>query len=108
MKNEKMKDLLVNFGEKTISDVSIVREEELREHVMMYFCDVICEKEKDGYVPSFQALPILVYPDGTVFTLWDWQGDYPANGSEVADFDWQLETTGTKAIILDGLPRVLG
>ena len=107
MTNEKMKDLLVNFGEKTISDVSIVREEELREHVMMYFCDVICEKEKDGYVPSFQALPILVYPDETVFTLWDWQGAYPKNGSEVADFDWQLETTGTKAIILYGLPRVL-
>ena len=43
-----------------------------------------------------------------LFTLWDWKGAYPKNGSEVAEFDWQLETTGTKAIILDGLPRVLG
>lgn len=108
MTNEELKDLLVNFGNGNISDVSIVREEELKEHVIMCFCDVIYEEESDGYVPSFQALPILVYPDGTVFTLWDWQGTYPENGSEVADFDWQLETTGTKAIILDGLPRVLG
>lgn len=49
----------------------------------------------------------VVYDDGDVFVLSDWQGGYPDKADEIADYEWICASTGRRAVILDGLPRVL-
>lgn len=48
----------------------------------------------------------IVYEDGTLFHLWDWQGAHPETAEEIADYDWRTED-GRRAVMLDGMPRVL-
>ena len=48
----------------------------------------------------------IVYDDGTLFHLRDWQSGYPQAESEVEKYDWLTED-GRSTIILNGLPRVL-
>ena len=47
----------------------------------------------------------IVYPDGTVFTLDDWQsGDYPTTMEEVENYEW-VDRRWMGTIMLNGLPR---
>lgn len=59
------------------------------------------------YEDETVRIPIVVYSDGTIFHPWDWQGECAATPSEIRDYDWTFGKTGKKAIILNGLPRIL-
>lgn len=48
----------------------------------------------------------VVYDDGTVFVTDDWQGYYAESLDEIEDYDWHT-LNGQRAVIVDGLPRVL-
>lgn len=47
---------------------------------------------------------VLLYRDGTIMHLHDWQGPNPENISEVEDFEW-VDEGGRPAVMFDGLPR---
>ena len=46
----------------------------------------------------------VVYDDGTLFHLRDWQSGYPNDEVEIASYDWVTEDNWA-AIIFNGLPR---
>lgn len=48
----------------------------------------------------------VVYNDGTVFVTDDWQGGYAESFEEIEDFEWYT-LGGQRAIIMDGLPKIL-
>ena len=48
----------------------------------------------------------VVYDDGTLMHLQDWQSGYPENEKEIQDYQWLTEN-GKDAILFDGLPRTL-
>lgn len=48
----------------------------------------------------------VVYVDGTIFVTNDWQCSYAESLSEIEEYDWYT-LDGNKALIVDGLPRVL-
>lgn len=48
------------------------------------------------------------YPDGTVFTVADWQMESPKTPEEITDYKWRLEDTSIMAVMIDGLPRLFG
>lgn len=48
----------------------------------------------------------VVYPDGEVFVLTDWQGDYPTDFDDIDKFDWVHAQSGKAAFNLNGLPRL--
>ncbi len=50
----------------------------------------------------------LLYEDGETFTTDDWQGPQPHSKAEIADFNWIHEKTGAPAVMINGLPRILG
>lgn len=50
----------------------------------------------------------VCYDDGTAFFLSDWQGAYPSNFAEIADFnDWVTIDWKQTPIVFNGLPRIL-
>ena len=48
----------------------------------------------------------IIYDDGTWFSPYDWQGVIP-EANDIESIDWMLGVTGRKAVILNGLPRML-
>lgn len=48
----------------------------------------------------------IVYDDGTLYHLLDWQGGYPETAEEIEDYDWRTED-GRRAVMLGGMPRTL-
>ena len=48
----------------------------------------------------------VVYPDGTIFVTDDWQTYYAENAEQIDGYDWHT-LDGRKAVIMDGLPRVM-
>ena len=48
----------------------------------------------------------VVYDDGTLMHLRDWQSGYPKDCNEIKDYDWITED-GRDTIMMDGLPRVI-
>lgn len=48
----------------------------------------------------------VIESEGLQFTPWDWQYQQPRTVEEVAEYDW-VTPYGAKAIMMDGLPRVL-
>lgn len=48
----------------------------------------------------------VVYDDGTIFVTDDWQGYYAESFDEIEELDWYT-LDGERAVIMDGLPRVL-
>lgn len=48
----------------------------------------------------------IIYEDGTLFCLRDWQGAHPETAEEIEEFDW-IREDGATAYILQNLPRVL-
>lgn len=49
---------------------------------------------------------VIIYNDGTLFHLRDWQSGNPTTPEEIEDYDWVTEG-GSNAIIFDGMPRIL-
>lgn len=49
----------------------------------------------------------IVYDTGDVFVLYDWDGSYPETRSEIEDFEWLHTQSGRRAIMWDGLPKVI-
>lgn len=47
---------------------------------------------------------IIVYLDGTLFHLRDWQSGNPMTKEEIEDYEWLTED-GHTAIVLNGQPR---
>lgn len=48
----------------------------------------------------------IVYDDGTLFHLWDWQSGYPETEDEIEKYNWLTEN-GRDAVMMNGLPRIL-
>ena len=48
----------------------------------------------------------VVYDDGTLMHLRDWQAGYPKDCNEIKDYDWITED-GRDTVMMDGLPRVI-
>ena len=54
-----------------------------------------------------REIAYLKYPDGTIFTTTDWQGEQPTTLKECADFDWMEFPSCRHATIINGLPHLL-
>lgn len=69
--------------------------------------NVINLGEAKMYIAGIDAITaaFIVYPDGSIFQQYDWQGGYPENREEIADFDWLAED-GRDAVVIEGLPRI--
>lgn len=52
------------------------------------------------------AVPVII-ASGIQFTPADWQAPIPQNAAEIAEHAW-IDPHGNDAIMLDGLPRVIG
>lgn len=74
-------------------EVSFIKDEDCGEAKLIWF---YCEREISCAV---------VYDDGTVFTLDDWQGAHPDAAADIPKFEWCDAKTDAPAIILNGLPR---
>lgn len=48
----------------------------------------------------------IMYDDGTIFHLTDWQGFCPQTAEEIEDAQW-ISQDGKIAIMMDGQPRLL-
>ena len=48
----------------------------------------------------------IIYNDGTLMHLFDWQGGRPENLNEIEEYSW-LSEDGKRAIIVNRLPRLL-
>lgn len=46
----------------------------------------------------------IVYDDGTLMHLQDWQSGYPESGDDIEDYNWITED-GRDAVLMNGLPR---
>ncbi len=50
----------------------------------------------------------VVYPDGTTFVLFDWQGAYPHTEDEIEEYNhWVCANNNHDAVVFNGLPRLL-
>lgn len=47
----------------------------------------------------------IVYEDGTLMHLQDWQSGYPKSYNEIAEFDWLTED-GRECVMFNGMPRI--
>lgn len=76
-------------------------------------CPIMSETDIDGYGSYY----IVDHPEigwmavimsvGIQFTPRDWQGTQPLTVEAIADTEW-VDYMGREAIMLDGLPRVMG
>lgn len=77
-------------------------------------CPIVSELPIDNYgtlyvvdYPGLSFLPVIM-ASGLQFTPNDWQASViPRTAEEIADIKW-IDPNGDPAIMLDGLPRVLG
>lgn len=49
----------------------------------------------------------LFIADGVQFTQSDWQGEQCGEADDIAEYHW-LDAHGNAAVMLEGLPRMLG
>ena len=92
-------DALVNDGEK-IESLKINQRKDIDDEAVFVNCTLDYE---DG---SAMDVCLIIYNDGTWFSPYDWHGYIP-EANEIESIDWMLGVTGRKAIILNGLPRML-
>lgn len=86
--------------------MNIVKQEELKGEA--WFILALLEyKDSDGNYGMY--VPFIAYNgEDFIFTPWDWQAfDENCTAEEVCDIEWRVNDTDHKAIIMDGLPRVL-
>lgn len=55
---------------------------------------------------SYMDCACIVYNDGSLFHLRDWQSGYPKSYEEIEEYDWLTED-GRDAVMMNGLPRTL-
>ena len=99
MTHEEIKKLLETInrawgGDET--ELTITKEIELPEGATMYLF-------KCGVVKS----SAISYKDGSLFVIDDWQATRPESYEDIKDFAWFFGTDGRRAVILNGLPRIL-
>ena len=57
---------------------------------------------------EYSKTSFVCYEDGTAYFLNDWQGSYPNNEEEIAEYNnWVTIDWKESPVIFDGLPRVL-
>jgi hypothetical protein len=58
---------------------------------------------------DFAVSTALTYDgeEDVVFNLYDWQGSYPKSIDEIGYYSWRAGASVCKAIMLDGMPRLL-
>lgn len=80
----------------------------------LHTLEVTSSEERDGvemvhaWVDEIGSeIAVLLWPDGTVMTLPDWQGVQPSGIDEIADFDWIVadESGWQPTVMVDGIPR---
>lgn len=80
---------------------------------VLYTIDSIQELSEDGSYLVFASseyskTSFVCYEDGTAYFLNDWQGNYPKNEEEIAEYNnWVTIDWKESPIIFNGLPRVL-
>ena len=98
MNSEELKRVLVADGEK-VSNVKVLTEKEFNGAVFVYAS--LQYEDCEMYV-SF-----IIYDDGTWFSPYDWHGYMPESPEDIEEIEWMIGATGRKAIMLNGLPRML-
>lgn len=73
----------------------ILKEIQLQENAVMY----ILSWNQTG------RTAVIIYDDGTLFHLNDWQGPCPETAEEIESFEWRSEY-GKRAVVFNGLPKV--
>ena len=89
-------------GNKAADSYNIERSIEIEAGVslVIFACGFVVEKIR-------LCTAAVAYDDGDVFVLDDWHGGYPDNADEIANFEWIHAQSGRRAVIRDGLPRIL-
>lgn len=108
MTDKKMKEELINsvdFTEEIIDrlkalandgcEIEVEKEIPLTD-ATLYLCKC------DGFMP----IAAIIYNDGELFHLRDWQSGIPESPEDIESYDW-LSEDGRDTIILNGLPRLL-
>lgn len=100
MTNEKLLSLL-SF-EQGLESVRIISDTE----VEPFAHHIVAELRYGDDYPL--TLPFIWYEaEDWLFTPWDWQGYPSTSPDDIEDIDWRVNDTRDKAIILNGLPRLL-
>lgn len=80
---------------------------------VLYTIDDIQELSEGGsYLvfahSEYSKTSFVCYEDGTAYFLNDWQGSYPNNEEEIAEYNnWVTIDWKESPVIFNGLPRVL-
>lgn len=119
-----------------LNDLTRQQLDELTERYSMTQTDVIqyaidrmyhqerTHKMSNNQNPTFEIrhfdgdvdVAVVTYPDGSMFTLGDWQGPQPADESQITHWDTWVKVNPAEpdnidywqpAILLDGWPRVI-
>lgn len=73
--------------------VTYIKHEKNDEAILMWFeCD-------------HEISCAVVYPDGSVFAVDDWQGAHPDGFDDIPKYDWEDAKEESYVVILNGLPR---
>lgn len=84
-----------------MQDVEINKMENLEdEKMIVVWFDAIYEDE------TMPLVFIVPTNEDYVITPWDWQGYMPENLDEIEEIDWRINTSGRRAIMFCGLPRI--
>lgn len=95
---QKLLQALVKDGEK-IKSLKICESINIGEEAKYVKCTL-------NYEDAEMDVCFIIYDDGTWFSPYDWQGVIP-EANDIESIDWMLGVTGRKAVILNGLPRML-
>jgi hypothetical protein len=93
---EKRLTVLANGEKCSISEVKTLKDGDKKLDVSLVLFD--CGGDLD--------CSCVVYDDGTLMHLQDWQSGYPKQGNQIKDYAWLTED-GRDTIIIGGLPRVI-
>lgn len=96
---QKLLHALVNDGEK-IKSLKINESINIGEEAQYVKCTLNYDDDVEIDVC------FIIYDDGTWFSPYDWHGVMP-EANDIESIDWMLGVTGRKAVILNGLPRML-
>jgi hypothetical protein len=100
--NEIEKRISALQGDSGTLTVKIVEEIELKE-ATMYIFNFKCIEKKYEYI-SYGKTAIIIYDDGTMFDMIDWN-ECPETKEDIEKYEWETEDE-KKAIMLFGQPRL--
>lgn len=94
--------IIMLFPDEYVNKVNVLSINNLEDNA--YFIRVELHFAKDC---DEMTIPVIYYDDAEwVFTPVDWQGWLPVEPEDIDRIEWMINTTGTKALNLNGLPRV--